>query len=115
MPLIHHTKVHPSRSPLPKREQLAWKIAEIASGNRPLDPAAGEMVVSRIIDSMAVAVAAINRAPVANARTQALAHPRPNGATLFGLPEAQRFDCEGAAWANGWAVREHDMHDAYLE
>ena len=36
--------------------------------------------------------AAINRAPVANARSQALAHPRPDGATLFGIlsPIVQR-------------------------
>ena len=34
------------------------------------------MVVNRVIDNAAVAIAAINRAPVANARTQALAHPR---------------------------------------
>jgi len=54
------------------------------------------------------------RQPVANARTQALAHPRANGATLFGVPAAQRFDCEWAAWANSVAVRELDMHDTFL-
>src|SRR2546421_396711 len=114
MPLIHHTQVHPSRSPLPKREQLAWKIAEVASASAAIDLATSEMAINRIIDNAAVAIAAINRAPVANARAQALAHPRPNGATLFGLPEAQRFDCEWAAWANGVAVRELDMHDTFL-
>ena len=29
-------------------------------------------------------------------------------------PAAQRFDCEWAAWANGVAVRELDMHDTFL-
>lgn len=72
------------------------------------------MVINRIIDNAAVASAAINRTPVANARTQALAHPRANGATLFGVPAAQRFDCEWAAWANSVAVRELDMHDTFL-
>lgn len=72
------------------------------------------MVTNRVIDNAAVALAAINRPPVANARTQALAHPRANGATLFGVPSEQRFDCEWAAWANGVAVRELDMHDTFL-
>jgi len=38
----------------------------------------------------------------------------PSGATLFGVPGEQRFDCEWAAWANGVAVRELDMHDTFL-
>ena len=72
------------------------------------------MVVNRVIDNASVAVAAINRQPVANARTQALAHPRAKGATVFGLASEQRFECEWAAWANGVAVRELDMHDTFL-
>src|SRR5204863_7095446 len=62
----------------------------------------------------AVAIAAINRTPVANARSQALAHPRSNGAALFGIPADQHFEAEWAAWANGVAVRELDMHDTFL-
>ena len=110
----HQVKVQPSKLPLAKADQLAWKLAEIAAFTRPLDPTAAEMVVNRIIDNAAVALASIDRAPVANARTQALAHPRANGATVFGLPSQQRFDCEWAAWANGVAVRELDMHDTFL-
>jgi 2-methylcitrate dehydratase len=72
------------------------------------------MVINRVIDNASVAVAAINRTPVANARSQALAHPRESGATVFGLPSAQRFEAEWAAWANGTAVRELDMHDTFL-
>src|SRR6202000_1523414 len=75
---------------------------------------AAKMVINRIIDNAAVAIAAVNREPVANARTQALAHPRAGGAAVFGLPVLQRFDCEWAAWANGVAVRELDMHDTFL-
>jgi 2-methylcitrate dehydratase len=73
-----------------------------------------EMIVNRIIDNAGVAIAAINRHPVANARSQALAHPRPGGATVFGLPTDQRFSPEWAAWANGTAVRELDFHDTFL-
>ena len=110
----HKVKVYPSKTSLPKTEQLAWKIAAVASDKAAIDSAAGEMVINRIIDNAAVAIAAINRTPVANARTQALAHPRANGATLFGVLPGQRFDCEWAAWANGVAVRELDMHDTFL-
>src|SRR5258706_6377800 len=114
MPVLHHVKVHPSKVALPKCDQLAWKIAEVASTSAAIDPAAGEMVINRIIDNSSVALAAINRTPVANGRTQALAHPRAKGAALFGVAGEQRFDCEWAAWANGVAVRELDMHDTFL-
>ncbi len=112
--ITHHVKVFPSRIPLPKFDQLAWKLAAIATDNAPVLPEVAEMIINRLIDNAAVAIAAINRQPVANARTQALAHPRDGGATLFGVPAAQRFDCEWAAWANGVAVRELDMHDTFL-
>src|SRR4051812_27698257 len=72
------------------------------------------MVINRIIDNASVAIAAANRTPVANARSQALAHPRANGATVFGMHPSQRYDAEWAAWANGTAVRELDMHDTFL-
>ncbi len=73
-----------------------------------------DMVANRIIDNAAVALAAINRAPVANARSQALAHPREGGATVIGLAGDQTFECEWAAWANGAAVRELDFHDTFM-
>ncbi len=110
----HLVRVYPSKERLPREEQLAWKLARVATDQAPIDEAAAEMVINRIIDNAAVAVAALNRRPVANARTQALAHPNPEGATLFGLPAMQRFSCEWAAWANGVAVRELDFHDTFL-
>jgi 2-methylcitrate dehydratase len=110
----HHVKVYPSKIALPKTEQLAWKLASVASDKAPILPEVAEMVANRVIDNASVAIAAINREPVANARTQALAHPRSSGATLFGLPSDQCFECEWAAWANGVAVRELDMHDTFL-
>jgi len=114
MPVTHHVKVYPSKVPLPKPEQLAWKIASVASDKAPVLPAVAEMIINRVIDNASVAIAAVNREPVANARTQALAHPRAKGAAVFGVPGEQRFDCEWAAWANGVAVRELDMHDTFL-
>ncbi len=110
----HFVRVYPSKEPLPKMEQLAWKIAEVASDPVAVKSEVIEMIGNRIIDNASVALAAINRQPVANARSQAIAHPRNNGATVFGMPNNQRFDCEWAAWANGTAVRELDMHDTFL-
>jgi 2-methylcitrate dehydratase len=73
-----------------------------------------EMVACRIVDNAAVALAALDRRPVAVARAMALAHPRPAGATLFGTPAASTVHAEWAAWANGTAVRELDFHDTFL-
>jgi 2-methylcitrate dehydratase len=111
---VHHVRVHPSSSPLSRKEQLAWKIAEVASDAVAIDADVSETIINRIIDNSAVAIAAINRAPVVSARTMALGHPRQGGATVFGLPASQRVSPEWAAWANGTAVRELDMHDTFL-
>ncbi len=111
----HEVRVVPSKEPLPKEGQLAWKIAAVATDTAaPIDPAAEEMAVNRVIDNASVAIASVNREPVANARSQALAHPRSGGATLFGLAGNLRVDAEWAAWANGTAVRELDFHDTFL-
>jgi 2-methylcitrate dehydratase len=107
-------KVHPSSANLKKKDQLAWKIAEISSDKAKIDQDAIEMVINRIIDNASVAIASFNRNPVISAREMALAHPRKNGATVFGLNPKIRVDCEWAAWANGTAVRELDYHDTFL-
>ena len=107
-------KVHSSKSKLKKKDQLAWKIAEIASDDAPLNEQAIDMVINRIIDNAAVAVASLERQPVVSARDMALAHPRKDGATIFGINSNQKFHCEWAAWANGTAVRELDFHDTFL-
>ena len=107
-------KVYSSKSKLKKKEQLAWKIAEIASDNAKLNEKAIDMVINRIIDNAAVATASLERKPVTAARDMALAHPREGGATVFGINSNQRFHCEWAAWANGTAVRELDFHDTFL-
>ena len=107
-------KVHPSKANLKKKEQLAWKIAEISSDKAKLNKEAIEMVINRIIDNASVAIASYNRKPVVSARQMALAHPRKNGANVFGLNPRVKVDCEWAAWANGTAVRELDYHDTFL-
>tara|TARA_B110000438_G_scaffold218645_1_gene211534 strand:- start:94 stop:1599 length:1506 start_codon:yes stop_codon:yes gene_type:complete len=107
-------KVHSSKSKLEKKDQLAWKIAEIASDNASLNENAIDMVINRIIDNTAVAIASLERKSVISARDMALAHPREKGATVFGINSSQRFHCEWAAWANGTAVRELDFHDTFL-
>jgi 2-methylcitrate dehydratase len=61
-----------------------------------------------------VAIAAINRGPVVAAREMALGHARTGGSTIFGVASQLRFSPEWAAWANGTAVRELDMHDTFL-
>ena len=110
----HEVRAQPPGERPPKTEQLAWKIASLAADDALLDPEACETVADRVIDDAAVAIAAINRKSVANARSQALAFPRPGGATLFGLPPEQRVDCLWAAWANATAVRELDFHDNFF-
>jgi len=54
-------KVHSSKSKLKKKDQLAWKIAEIASDEAPLNEQAIDMVINRIIDNAAVAAASLER------------------------------------------------------
>jgi 2-methylcitrate dehydratase len=110
----HSVRVYPSKEKLPREHQLAWKIAEIATDKAPINEAVIDMVINRIIDNASVAVASLNRHPVASARSMAIAHPRNSGATVFGMPNSQRFDCEWTAWANGTAVRELDYHDTFL-
>ena len=50
-------KVHPSKANLKKKDQLAWKIAEIASDKAKISKDAVEMVINRIIDNASVAIA----------------------------------------------------------
>ena len=107
-------KVHPSSANLKKENQLAWKIAEIASDKSRPGSDSIDMIVNRIIDNASVAIASLNRKPVVSAREMALAHSRKKGATIFGLNSKYKFDCEWAAWSNGTAVRELDFHDTFL-
>lgn len=113
--MIEHV-VRPRRSAenLPREEQLAWKLARLAAERPPVDEDVAQMVANRLVDDAAVAVAALGRRPVANARAQALCHPMAPGAALFGLGDRHWCSPEWAAWANGVAVRELDYHDTFL-
>ncbi len=87
--MIDHTvRVYRSEQNLPRQDQLAWKIAEVATDPVAVAPEVTEMVINRIIDNAAVAVASLNRAPIVAARAQALDHPvsaNGAGAALFGV------------------------------
>ncbi|WP_165064929.1 MmgE/PrpD family protein [Marisediminicola senii] len=105
-------RVHRSDENLAREHQLAWKIAEVAADPVAVTDEVVDMVINRIIDNAAVAVASLTRAPVVAARAQAEAHPYAPGATVFGA--TGRYSPEWAAWANGVAVRELDYHDTFL-
>ena len=111
---VHEVRVHPESERLPRQQQLAWKIAAVAADPVAVEHEVAEMIVNRLIDNAAVAVASLDRHPVVSARDQALAHPRPGGATVFGCGPDVRVHAEWAAWANGTAVRELDYHDTFL-
>ena len=115
MTTLHHVRVYKSEENLPRENQLAWKIAEVASEQIEATDAVADMVINRIIDNASVATASLTRGPVVAARAQAEAHPVSRngaGSTVFGstLPTSP----EWAAWANGVAVRELDYHDTFL-
>lgn len=109
---LHPLRTYRSDENLPKEQQLAWKIAQVAVDPVAVDAEVTEMVINRVIDNAAVAVASIGRAPAVAARGQAEAHPATPGSTVFGIDG--RFSPEWAAFANGVAVRELDYHDTFL-
>jgi len=111
----HSVRVYRSEENLPREEQLAHKIAQVAADPVEVAPEVTEMIINRIIDNASVAVASLNRAPIVSARAQALAHAPSTGgagASVFGIGE--KVSPEWAAWANGVAVRELDYHDTFL-
>ncbi|GAB3193713.1 MmgE/PrpD family protein [Nesterenkonia suensis] len=113
--ITHTVRVHRSEENLPREGQLAWKIAQVAADPVSVDPEVTEMVINRIIDNAAVAVASLKRAPIVAARAQALDHrvsASGAGGSIVGIPE--KSSPEWAAWANGVAVRELDYHDTFL-
>ena len=114
MPYTHHLRVYPSAEPLDRADQLAWKLAELATDPVEVTPEVVDMVINRVIDNAAVAAASLTRGPAVAARGQALAHPYTPGATVFGCGLDTRTSPEWAAWANGVAVRELDFHDTFL-
>lgn len=113
----HIVRTHKSSENLQRQEQLAWKIAEVASDQVAVDADVVEMIGNRIIDNASVALASLMRGPIVSARSQALCHAPAKGkqgSALFGLQSEHRVSPEWAAWANGVAVRELDFHDTFL-
>jgi 2-methylcitrate dehydratase len=114
---VHPVRVYRSQENLPREQQLAWKLAEVAADPVEVTQEVTDMVINRVIDNAAVAAASLTRKPVSAARDQALAHPvttHGSGATILGADAARRSSPEWAAWANGVAVRELDYHDTFL-
>lgn len=111
---LHDVRTYKSAEPLAREDQLAWKLAAVATDPVAVEAEVAEMIGNRIIDNAAVAAASIARKPIRSARAQALGHRSERGAALFGLDEDVRVSPEWAAWANGVAVRELDFHDTFL-
>ena len=109
--ITHKVNIQQIGTKLKKQEQLAYRIAEMASEDWDLSDDIIEMVGNRIIDNAGVAIAAINRKSVKIARAQAMNFENQNGSTLFGINNNKKFDCQWASWANAVAVRELDFHD----
>ncbi|MCA2263498.1 2-methylcitrate dehydratase [Mycobacterium marseillense] len=110
---IHDVRTRRSADDFPRREHLAWKIAEVAADPVAVPAEVEAMVINRIIDNAAVSAASLVRRPVAVARAQAQAHPAvAKGAKVFGIEGD--YSPGWAAWANGVAVRELDFHDTFL-
>ena len=86
----HVVRIRKSAEEFPREEHLAWKIATMAADPVAVDEDVEEMVVNRVIDNAAVAVASVLRRPVSSARAQALSVGRPlqgEGATVFGVAD----------------------------
>ncbi|HBK04284.1 MAG TPA: 2-methylcitrate dehydratase [Acetobacteraceae bacterium] len=110
----YDVKVSPSKAGLKREDQLAWKIAGVAADKVAVTKDVTAMIINRIIDNASVAIASTNRHPIVSARDMALARPNKGGASVFGVKSSTRVSPEWAAWANGVAVRELDMHDTFL-
>jgi 2-methylcitrate dehydratase len=109
----HEVRTYPSAARLAREEQLAWKLAAVATDPVAVTGEVTAMVINRVIDDAAVAAASLARGPVRAAREQALRHVASPGAVVWGAAP-WRVSPEWAAWANGVAVRELDFHDTFL-
>lgn len=111
----HPVRVYRSEENLAREDQLAHKIAVVATDPVEVTAEVTDMIINRIIDNASVAIASLNRGPIIAARAQALTHAPSTGgkgASVFGITE--KVSPEWAAWANGVAVRELDYHDTFL-
>jgi 2-methylcitrate dehydratase len=112
---LHPVRTYRSDENLAREDQLAWKMAAVASEQLEPTPEVVDMVINRVIDNASVATASLRRGPIISSRSQAAAHPVSrggSGSSVFGATELT--SPEWAAWANGVAVRELDYHDTFL-
>ena len=107
-------RVHASEENLAREEQLAWRLACVATDAVEVDDDVTDMIVNRVIDNASVAAASLLRTAVTAARAQARCHVMTPGATVVGTARDLRVSPEWAAWANAVAVRELDFHDTFL-
>jgi 2-methylcitrate dehydratase len=111
---IHSVRSEQKSGDLPRHDQLAWKLAELATQakSRALDPQSVEMAKNRIIDNAAIALGAANETAVVVARGEARLVSGAGKATIWGLSGG--FHPLAAAFANAVAVRYLDNDDTYL-
>lgn len=110
----HEVRTRPSADVFPRQDHLAWKLAEVATDPVEVPQQVADEIVSRVIDSAAVAAPALARPPVRIAREQALTRPCTPGAMVLGAAGDVRVAPEWAAWANAAAVRELDFNDTFV-
>src|SRR5918998_6516488 len=91
----HEVRVQRPGERFPRERELAWRLAELAADPVPVEPEVAELAANRLLDDVAVAVAALDRDPPVAARTQALAHARPGGAPPPGLGPGDPAAAEG--------------------
>jgi len=111
---IHSVQSENKSGDLVREQQLAWKLAELATQakSQPLDTDSVEMAKNRIIDNAAIALGAANEAAVVVARGEGRLLCGAGSATIWGLKEG--FHPLAAAFANAVSVRFLDNDDTYL-
>ena len=72
----HEVRTHKSAEALPREEQLAWKLATVATDHVPVEAEVAEMVVNRLIDDAGVAAAVVKPRVSGVAAADKLALPR---------------------------------------
>ncbi|MBT4720625.1 MAG: MmgE/PrpD family protein, partial [Rhodospirillaceae bacterium] len=63
----HKVRTYASADDLAVTNQLAWKITEVAADAVAVEAEVTDMIINRMIDNAAVAVASLNRHPVVTA------------------------------------------------
>ena len=92
----HEVRTYPSSAGLAREEQLAWRLAAVATDPVEVTGEVTEMVINRVIDDAAVAAASLACGPVRAAREQAMRHPACPGAAVRGTGPGTRVSPEWA-------------------